>query len=641
MKFNIKASLLLGFAITLCCVLMVTSSSIKEKRTGSVMEFMNGFFSSSGVNNDHDAEKVKERNHVKKTHKHKKQNKVKKHKNYRFKENYKLELSNGTSGNSSGGNATPTSDPMLGDWFMISSQAFLNPSIFPPVTLHSGQKLTIHTDPDFFRINDAYEKASDDKPPTEKFFWFRLSGLNIYYSTTKTDINILGAVLVTAIERVGKHDGPMSGSNVTYCFSVQDIDRHNWKLCSLEQNITDKWVCAIKTLLNEDDPKCKPNNGTDNNTKIIEKQITQPIIIIPLPSRQCNDGWNYQKNGDDWECDCSEGKEQSPIDLPSVEEAIDSPVKPLFQYEEVASSSKITTIDGQMRENAPLKLSLLENNLKIFHNKFGKVVTMDGAVYYAQEIIIHTPAEHTIEGKKFDMEVQIVHYGQSKGDIAKQIILSFVFEKTPGVYNKFMDDLDFFNLPNPISKERDITTNIFIPKILYSADDEEIPVMKPFSFYTYQGSLTTPPCTENTIIYVASKPIKLGSTAIQLFQEALRIPDIMNQKGDVIVSNWIPMSNRNIQELNGRPVFHYNHEKYCGPDPQRPEPPRGHYEKVMKSLTKYFYVNGPQPSGLPNAFVVSEKEALGEVNTLNGNGNGNAHTANSSAGHSASCRKKH
>jgi carbonic anhydrase len=274
--------------------------------------------------------------------------------------------------------------------------------------------------------------------------------------------------------------------------------------------------------------------------------------------------------------------------------------------------SKETTIDGMASSGKPLKLQLMDNTLKMFHRKFGKVVTMDGAIYYAQEIVVHSPSEHTIEGKKFDLEVQIIHYGQSKGDIAKQLVLSFVFEKTPGVYNKFIDDLDIFNLPNPITKERELTTNIFLPKILFSADDSDTPTMRPFSFYTYQGSLTMPPCTEQTIMYVASKPIPLGSTAIQLFQEALRIPDLMNHKGDVIVSNWIPQSNRGTQPVNGRPVFHYDHEKNCGPDPKKPkEQPKGHYEKVLKAATNYFYVNSEEPSGIPNAFVVSEQEATG------------------------------
>ena len=81
---------------------------------------------------------------------------------------------------------------------------------------------------------------------------------------------------------------------------------------------------------------------------------------------------------------------------------------------------------------------------------------MDGGVYYAEEIVFHTPSEHTIKGKKYDMEMQVIHYGQSQGDIAKQIVLSFLFEKTPGRYNQFIEDLNVFDLPNPTSPVRDL-----------------------------------------------------------------------------------------------------------------------------------------------------------------------------------------
>ena len=133
--------------------------------------------------------------------------------------------------------------------------------------------------------------------------------------------------------------------------------------------------------------------------------------------------------------------------------------------------------------------------------------------------------------------------------------------------------------------------------------------MRPFDFYTYQGSITFPPCTERTIVYVAAKPIQIGSTALQLFQEALRIPDIITQTGDVIVSNHVPENNRSIQPVNGRPIFYY---KSCEIIKKKVVVPSGHYEKIIKEATKYFYVNGEDPSGLPGAFVVSKKEALGQ-----------------------------
>jgi len=36
---------------------------------------------------------------------------------------------------------------------------------------------------------------------------------------------------------------------------------------------------------------------------------------------------------------------------------------------------------------------------------FGKITDLDGTIYEAKEIRIHSPAEHTVAGKKFDMEI--------------------------------------------------------------------------------------------------------------------------------------------------------------------------------------------------------------------------------------------
>jgi carbonic anhydrase len=338
---------------------------------------------------------------------------------------------------------------------------------------------------------------------------------------------------------------------------------------------------------------------------------------VPIPAKKCNQDWNFQNHGDDWECDCSEGKEQSPIDLPKKEIALDTKDSPLFKYSEVNPIEVISLEDGKVRDTDILKIKLGENALRI-KAKFGKAVTPDGSVYDAEELIIHTPSEHKIDGKAYDMEIQIVHNGKSVGDIGRQLTLAFLFEKKPGVYNKFIDDLDFFNLPNPTSRVVDIVNKLHISKIFYNSDETGEPKMKPFSFYTYQGSLTAPPCSEDSIVYVASKPIELGSTALHMFQESLRIPDQINENGDITVSDWIPMSNRNIQPINGRPVFHFNHESVCGPDKPKNSNSdsfggdgNGHFERVKKINDKYFFVPGKLASGVPNSFVVSKNEAFG------------------------------
>jgi carbonic anhydrase len=290
----------------------------------------------------------------------------------------------------------------------------------------------------------------------------------------------------------------------------------------------------------------------------------------------------------------------------------------MFEYYEVDVKEVLTTAEGAVKSTENLQIKIEDNALRIKYPNFGEVVTLDGSVYKAQEIVFHTPAEHMINGRKYDMEMQVIHYGQTKGDIAKQVVLSFIFEKRPGVYNKFIDDVDFFTLPNPLAKARDLVNNLYIPKVFYNSDSDDVAIMKPFSFYTYQGSLTAPPCTERTIMYVAAKPIPLGSTAIQLFEEAMRFPDLMSTLGDVVISNTLPYNARGVQQLHGRRVFYYDAEKEKCPEAIHSKPKKGgHYERINKDLYQYWYVDGPKPSGMPGAMVVSKVEAEGGANLLN------------------------
>jgi len=344
-----------------------------------------------------------------------------------------------------------------------------------------------------------------------------------------------------------------------------------------------------------------------------ERRVSQPIILIPQANRFCNDDWNYEAKGLDWECDCKDGMEQSPISIPT-KNVIESPVAPVFTYTEVEVKKTENTDDGQVKSHKFVKMLNENHQLQINADSFGTVVTLDGTSYNAHRIVFHTPSEHQIDGRSYPMEMQIIHTGVSDGAISNHLVLSFLFVKKPGVYNKFLDDIDFFNLPNPVGIEKKMENDLFIPKIFYNSEEEDIPIMKPFSMYTYQGSLTAPPCTQRTIHYVAADPIEIGSTALDLFQEAIRMPDLRSSKGDVIVSTATNENNRVVQPLNGRNVYYLKvpREDIAMLKKQfEPVKVQGHYEKVIKKINNYYYVNNNNPSGMPGAIVVSESEAKG------------------------------
>ena len=70
---------------------------------------------------------------------------------------------------------------------------------------------------------------------------------------------------------------------------------------------------------------------------------------------------------------------------------------------------------------------------------------------------------------------------------------------------------------------------------------------------------------------------------------------------------------REIQKRNERSVFFWDHRKYCGSEePEKKKVEEGHYEKVPRKSIEYYYVNSNEPTGLPDAFVIGEKEAKGK-----------------------------
>ena len=499
-------------------------------------------------------------------------------------------------------------------WLMISSVSFGNTKRFPPL-IHPNGDFTIKLDKDKFRINEDYDRSNNQGAPSKRHFWFRLTGRHLYYSANREQINVLDNIYVKHIKYALRHT---TFKNLKNCFQIKDMQEMKYNLCANSLKERNRWICLIqRSLGHPQDPICKGKNkgkASSSNDNFIIKTITQPVIIIPQPSANCNEKWDYIGNGGSWECECKEGREQSPINLPPAEKAISSSVKPIFHYESFTPYSPSDFKEGLVKKGDAIKIRYIENALRIYHPNMGKVITLDGSTFIAQEIIFHTPSEHTINGERFDMEMQVIHTGVTQGDIAKNMILSVLFKKKPGYYNKFLDKIDPFNLPNPAEPYREITEDLFIPHVFSNVNDQNISLMKPFSFYTYQGSLTQPPCSQRTILYVASKPLFLSSTTLEMFKESLKMPDMISETGDVQVSNFLPLNFRNTQKLNGRAVFHYDIAKFCGAGlfddgNNKKVKPKGHFEKKISHLTEYFFVNGENPSGFPGAFVVSEKEA--------------------------------
>lgn len=182
---------------------------------------------------------------------------------------------------------------------------------------------------------------------------------------------------------------------------------------------------------------------------------------------------------------CKDGKTQSPI---NIEDSVDTTLEELTFYDD----SRATTFEY---DSKVLKVSFARGNAVEFMNN----------EYALQQMVFHTPAENKIEGEAFPMEVQLIHTSK-KGSILILSVLVEEDEETNIVLNKLLR-----NIPLKAGDKNELKSDIYGYDIL---PEEKI-------YFTFDGSLTTPPCTEGVKWVVLKNTIKASKDQIKDFQELM------------------------------------------------------------------------------------------------------------------------
>ena len=124
--------------------------------------------------------------------------------------------------------------------------------------------------------------------------------------------------------------------------------------------------------------------------------------------------------------------------------------------------------------------------------KEGSTCKVNGKVYVCKQFHFHTPSEHLIDGITFPMEMHIVNTLSDSVNVNKTsyLVLTVLFKI--GAENKFIKE--FLNkIPNEEGEANTLQAGDVKLDDLFSqftANDIK-------SYYTYQGSLTTPPFIES------------------------------------------------------------------------------------------------------------------------------------------------
>lgn len=177
---------------------------------------------------------------------------------------------------------------------------------------------------------------------------------------------------------------------------------------------------------------------------------------------------------------CASGKRQSPID---IHDGIKVDLEPIqFDYKPV--HYKVTNTGHTIQVD-------LEPG-----NRF----TLTGHVYELLQFHFHRPSEEHIGGKGFPMVIHLVH----KGDDGKLAVVALLVDE--GTANSIVQNV-WNNLPLEKSDPVVPTGEIDVSQLLPMAR----------KYYTYMGSLTTPPCSEDVMWMVMKQPIQMSASQIAIF----------------------------------------------------------------------------------------------------------------------------
>ena len=200
---------------------------------------------------------------------------------------------------------------------------------------------------------------------------------------------------------------------------------------------------------------------------------------------------------------CATGTRQSPIDIRDGIKVDLDPVQ--FSYE-------------------PSAFRVIDNGHTVQVNVArGNWIEVMGRRYELQEFHFHRPSEERVDGKQFDMVVHLVH----KDAEGHQAVVAVLLEKgsAQGVIQSVWN-----NLPLEKGDELAARGTLNLNDLLPTRRD----------YYTYMGSLTTPPCSEGVLWMVMKQPVAVSVDQIDIF------------------ARLYPMNARPVQPLAGRLIKESN-----------------------------------------------------------------------------------
>lgn len=181
--------------------------------------------------------------------------------------------------------------------------------------------------------------------------------------------------------------------------------------------------------------------------------------------------------------ECAQGKNQSPIDIQSTVQAELAKLELDYNGKAISLTNNGHTLQTSLEGDNNLLVDGKSFNLKQFH--------------------FHTPSENHVDGKSYPLEAHYVH-ADEQGNLAVVAVFFEEGEANPAL-TKLLDKVP--------AKDSNVTISApFDASALIPSEKD---------YYRFNGSLTTPPCSEGVRWLVLKDPQTISAEQIATFEQAM------------------------------------------------------------------------------------------------------------------------
>lgn len=205
-------------------------------------------------------------------------------------------------------------------------------------------------------------------------------------------------------------------------------------------------------------------------------------------------------------CNVSTSMRQAPINLPDTPPSD----QPLVQFNNYNVKTSLVVYPDN-----PYNLKI---NYKGSNNPVASI-TIGTTTYKLQEFHFHRPSEEAVDNRRFPMVLHLVHLkdGCQLGDPGCAVVISVLIEQgTPEDSTSVLLRTLFNNFPPPTGNR---PAEISLEGLIPAGYEREK------NYWRFDGSLTTPPCTENVTFYVLKAKLTFSPEQLAEFERRYPMPN--------------------------------------------------------------------------------------------------------------------